>query len=163
MVDREARSEALRALQRFLDCVTTNDEYESEYPLPELFGRKASKDPAIRAIHSMSWNWFDDFKDHKLEREYELDPETKSVAERCHQFLRSDYEYEWKETNFISTGFIGSVLTTLGIARTVPSVEERIANHLDQPEGEASAWPFFRNIDRMTAEQTSERMDRTQR
>ena len=142
MVDQETRSEAFLALKRFLTCETTNDEYEGEYPLPTLFGRKESKDLAIKAIYTMSWNWFDDFNNHKLEREYELDLETRRIAERCLAFLETNYEYEWQETNFISTGFVGSVLTTLGLRPTVPGVEERIRNYLDQPEGDASVWPF---------------------
>jgi len=147
MVDEQARREALTALQRFLACETTNDEYEDEYPPGTLFGKKASSDPAIKAIHTMSWNWFDDFNNHKLEREYELDPESRTVADRCVAFLRSNFEYEWHENNFISTSFMASVLTTLRLVPTVPSVEERIKNHLDQPEGDASVWPFFRRDD----------------
>jgi hypothetical protein len=160
MVDRQARNEALQALRRFLRCETTNDEYESEYPLPVLFGRKESKDPAIKVIHGMSWNWFDDFNSHKLEEKYELDPETKQVAERCCVFLDSDCEYEWRETNFIQTGFTRSVLTTLGLIRTTPTLEERIANHLDQPEGDAAVWPFFRQSDYLAATQKLETITR---
>jgi hypothetical protein len=147
MVDRQARDEARAALQRFLNCEITNDDYESEYPLPELFGRKESKDIAIKAIHGMSWNWFDDFNAHKLEGEYELDSETREIANRCCQFLAESYEYEWRESNFMSTGFTRSLLITLGLIPRVPSVEERIANYLDQPEGDASVWPFFRRSD----------------
>jgi hypothetical protein len=155
MIDTQARHEALLALERFLACETTNDEYESEYPLPELFRRKESKDLAIKAIHSMSWNWFDDLNNHKLEHEYELDPETKAIAERCRLFLGTSFEYEWRETNFMSTGFTSSVLTTLGLSRTRPTVEERVANHLDQPEGYAAVWPFFRNEDFLAATQNA--------
>jgi len=151
MIDRQARTEALTALKRFLSCETTNDEYECEYPYPRAWGKKASSDPAIKAIHGMSWNWFDDFNSHKLEREYELDSEVQAIADRCCQFLSSDCEYEWKETNFMKTGFTRSVLTTLGLTRTVPQIEEQIAHHLDQPEGDASVWPFFRNEDYVAA------------
>jgi hypothetical protein len=151
MVDEQTRREALTALQRFLACETTNDEYEGEYPLPTLFRRKASTDPAIKAIYSMSWNWFDDFNNHKLERGYELDSEVREIAERCVTFLQSDCEYEWHETNFISTSFMRSVVTTLGLSPTTTGVEERVKNHLDQPEGDASVWPFFRREDLITA------------
>ena len=153
MVDEQARREALTALQRFLACETTNDEYEDEYPLPILFRRKASGDPSIKAIHTMSWNWFDDFNNHKLEREYELDPEAQAVADRCVAFLGTDFEYEWHENNFISTAFMRSVVTTLGLSQSTPGVGERIKNHLDQPEGDASVWPFFRREDLIAATQ----------
>lgn len=151
MVDREARDKALHALKRFIACETTNDEYEGEYPLPELFGRKESKDLAIKAVHTMSWNWFDDFHPHKLEGGYSLEPEVQQVADRCALFLGASYEYEWKEANFISTGFIQSAMTILGLSRSVPTVGERITSHLDQPEGDASVWPFFRIFDYVRA------------
>jgi hypothetical protein len=153
MVDKQTRREALTALRRFLACETTNDEYGGEYPLRTLFGRKASGDPAINAIHTMSWNWFDDFNNHKLEREYELDPESQAVADRCVAFLGANFEYEWYENNFISTAFMRSLITTLGLSSTTPGVQERIKNHLDQPEGDASVWPFFRREDFIAATQ----------
>jgi hypothetical protein len=147
MVDTEARRVALGALKRFLECKTDSDEYDSEYPHPELFGRKASKDRAIKAIYGMSWNWFDDLNPHKLEHEHSLDTKIAAIAKRCTLFLSSGVEYEWREDDFMQTGFTRSVLTTLGLIRTVPTVEEQIANHLDQSEGETSVWPFFRSAD----------------
>ena len=144
MLDRTTRAEAFLALRRFVFGDITNDDYESEYPLPELFGRKASSDRAIRAIYEMSWSWFDDFHSHKLEGEYALDDETRRVAHRCLLFLQSDVEYRWKETRFIKAGTMISNLLTLGLTRTRLSLEEQLAAHLDQPDGDAFAWPFYR-------------------
>jgi hypothetical protein len=147
MIDREARQLALNALHRFLNCETDSDEYEAEYPLPVLFGRKESKDRVIQAVYSMSWNWFDDVYPHKLDHECALELEIQQIADRCLLFLASDLEYEWHENNFMQTGYTGSVLTSLNIIQRVPSVVERISNHLDQPEGDAAVWPFFRSAD----------------
>jgi len=143
MIDRPSRIEAFEALSKFVAGETTNDDYESEYPLPELFGRKSSLDPAIGAIYEMSWSWFDDFHPHKLEGAYALDEETMQIAQRCLAFLQSDAEYRWKETRFIKVGSMISNLVTLGLVRRHLSIEERLAAHLNQPDGDASCWPFF--------------------
>ena len=84
---------------------------------------------------------------HKLEGEYELDGEVLEIANRCVTFLKSDCEYEWRESNFMSTGWVRSALTTLNLVRSFPTVRESLAHHLDQPEGDAAVWPFFHAAD----------------
>lgn len=147
MIDRQTRVEAFQALRRFAAAETTNDEYESEYPLPELFGRRSSPDQAIRAVYELTWSWFDDLHTHKLEGQYALDEETKHVANCCLLFLRSEVEYQWKEARFMKAGSVISNLLTLGLTRRPVSLEERLAAHLDQSEGDASVWPFFRRAE----------------
>jgi len=153
MVDRLARNKALTALRRFLRCETTNCEYELEYPL----SKRESNDPAIEAISTVSWSWSDDFREHKLEGKYELSPEEKEFAERCCLLLASNFEYKWRETNFIRTNGISSGhLTTLGLVQTLQSADEMFVSHLDQPEGDASVWPFFQRDEFIAAQQTHE-------
>ena len=147
MVDHGARAKAFQSLRRFVACETTNDEYEDEYPLPELFGRRRSSDRAVRAIYEFSWSWFDDIYPHKLEGKHSLTEEAGLIAERCLLFLQSDLEYEWKEGRFIGNGSVSSVLVTLGLTQYCLSLTEQLAAHLDQPEGDASVWPFFRKTD----------------
>lgn len=147
MIDHQTRIEAFNALRRFVACETTNDDYESEYPLPEPLGRKWSADRAIRAIYEFSWSWFDDFYPHKLEGKHALNDETMRVAERCLLFLQSDAEYEWTETRFIKLGTLLSNLVTLGLTHRHLSLDEQLFAHLDQPAGDSSAWPFFRRRD----------------
>jgi len=142
MVDREARQQAAHAVRRFLDCETTNDVYESEYPL------HWSQDLAIRAIYELSWSWFDDFNAHKLEGKYELPVEMRMIGERCALFLGSGHEYDWKEFKFISTGiFSRSELITLGLTDHQVGINESLAAYLDEPQGDATVWPFFRASD----------------
>jgi hypothetical protein len=147
VIDRQARTEAVHALRRFIDCATTNDEYESEYPLPEIFGRRWGGDRAIRAIYEFSWSWFDDFDSHRLEGKYALPDDFSPVAERCVLFLRTDCDYEWKEEKFIGSGLQPSHLLTLGLMTHRVAIDEQLAAHLDQAEGEAHVWPFFRLAD----------------
>jgi hypothetical protein len=144
-VDFETRAVAACALQRFLDCDTTNDDYESEYPLPELFGRKWSSDLAIRAIYEFSWSLFDDINTHRLEGKYALNEETERVGRRCVLFLRSSAEYEWREAKFIKAGALLSHLVTLNLMDRPLTLEEQLAAHLNEAEGEAAVWPFFRH------------------
>jgi hypothetical protein len=147
MVDQNARLEAAQALRRFLNCQTTNHDYESEYPLAELFGRKRSKDPAIQSVYELSWYWFDDLVTHKLEGRYELSREMHEVGERCLLFFHTSLEYEWRETRFIGSDVQPSNLITLGLADNHLTIAEQLSAHLNQPEGDASVWPFFRRED----------------
>lgn len=146
MIDREARMEAARAVRRFLDCVTNNEEYLSEYPSPPSFGRRG-KDPAIRAIYEFTWNWCDDFDTHRLEGEHRLDEEARGIGWRCVLFLESDIEYEWRKVNFMWTGIHILDILRLGRRHKPATLDEKLAAHLAQPEGDASVWPFFRNSD----------------
>ena len=147
MIDREARAEAFKALRRFIECQSTSDEYEDEYPLPDVSGRRRSPDPAIQAIYEFSWSWFDDFYPHKLDGPHSLPEDTRQVAERCLLFLRSDVAYEWKQVRFIAAGAVLSNLITLGMMGRRLAIEDQLAAHLDQPEGDAALWPFFRRSD----------------
>ncbi|MCL2661475.1 MAG: hypothetical protein FWD64_13285 [Acidobacteriaceae bacterium] len=148
-------------MRRFLCCETTNDEYDAEYPHPEMFGRCSNADPAIRAIWNISWFWYDDIETHKLEGKHELTPETKEIAERCCLFLASDSRYKWRKTKFTSiggivTGIFCSVFTALRLKRTRPTVYGEFAQFLNQPEGDASVWPFFRRDELVAAQQAHE-------
>jgi hypothetical protein len=156
MIDKETRLKAHNALKRFLVCEIDSNDYECEYPShAKLFG-PANPDRAIKAIFGISWSWFDDLTPHKLEREHALPSETQQLADRCLLFLESDREYEWREDNFIKVDFTRTVLTTLGLNRSSPPVEQTFANLLAQPEGDASVWPFFRQDDFIAAKQDSE-------
>jgi hypothetical protein len=153
MIDKETRLKAHNALKRFLACEIDSNDYDCEYPShAKLFG-PANPDRAIKAIADMSWYWYDDLSPHKLEGEHKLDTEAQDLAERCCAFLASDYEYEWRETKFVISGFPAPQLTTLGLVRTGLPLMETIASHLDQPEGDASVWPFFRRSDFIAAKQ----------
>jgi hypothetical protein len=156
MMDKETRLRAHNALKRFLDCEIDSNDYACEYPShAKLFGH-ANPDRAIKAIGDMSWYWYDDLNPHKLEGEHRLDSEVHDIAVRCCMFLASDCEYEWRETKFAVSGFPAPQLTTLGLVRTGLPLMEALASHLDQPEGDASVWPFFRQSDFIAAQQNSE-------
>lgn len=169
MVDLEVRKKAAQAVRRFLDCQTTNDEYEAEYPLPGLFEKNRTTDMAIRAVYASSWYWFDDLSTHKLDGVYVLTPETKKLAERCVLFLQTGFEYEWKRSKFIGafTDILAGIcaqiskVITLGLVEpsrhpSALSFDEEFAAWLNQPEGDASVWPFYRLSDYESALQSAE-------
>jgi len=135
MIDREFRDQAGLAVRRFLDCTIDNNDFQLEYPL------KPSDDPVIRAIQEYVWHWYDDLSVHKLIKDHALSDDEREIGERCVLILRSDVEYEWRESKFIS-----SALFSLGFASQL-ALSEQLALYLNQPEGDASVWPFFRRSD----------------
>jgi hypothetical protein len=154
MIDREYRDQAARAVRRFLDCEIDNFDYENKYPRPSLFSKRRIEDHAIQSIEELTWNWYDDFSAHKLEGTHSLSLEMREVGERCVLFLASDTEYEWRERRFLGSGPMTSDLTTLNLNPTHLQLREQLAAHLDQPEGDASVWPFFRREDYEATRQT---------
>ena len=150
MIDRDTRLQAAKAVQRFLDGETNNEDYLSEYPSPPMLGRRG-KDPAIRAVYEFSWNWYDDFHTHRLEGEYQLPQETRAIGRRCVLFLKSDLKYEWRKANFMWTGIHLPNILRLGRRHKPDTLDEKLAAHLAQPEGDASVWPFFRMSDYQAA------------
>jgi len=91
MIDRHSRAKAIAAIRDFLDCRTTNDDFEWEYP-----GK--SDDRAILAIENVMWLFYSDHKVSKFVGP--LLPNAQSLVERILLFLPSDLEYEYKEVNF---------------------------------------------------------------
>jgi len=144
MIDRKCRDEAVSAVRRFLGCETDNIDFENEYP------EKTPDDPAIRVLSDFFWNLYDDFHSHKLDGEHTLSDEGRAICERCIIFLNSDAEYEWHETRLMfptraSSGEI--IVLDLSGAETPRTLAEYLQTYLDQPEGDASVWPFFRRSD----------------
>lgn len=146
MVNREARDRAARALRRFLDRETTNEEFDSEYAhIGPIWSR--GKDRAIAAIYGFAWNLYDDFEEHKLEGAYELDNPVCEMAERCVLFLRSGLSYEWKKTSFIGIDWRRILSGFLPLIRWEEDPKKRFERFLNESAGDASVWPFYRRED----------------
>jgi len=144
MVDPLARKHAQRALQRFVDCATTNREYIQEYPyVGRLWQRH--RDRAVTAIYEMTWNFYDDFEDHKLEGPFALPEEGLQLAARCLLFLATTLEYEWRTTRFMRVNWRDRI----PFLRRAPEAnhEKRLKKILHEPAGEATVWPFYRETD----------------
>ena len=90
MVDSIARLSAADAIQRFMACEITNEEFEERYP--------RSKDPALHAIHTMLWFTYDDLREHRLNGKYTLTPQARQIFEHCILFLKTDHEYTGRKS-----------------------------------------------------------------
>src|SRR6267378_6006063 len=94
MVNSEKRRLASELITKYLSLEITSDELNDDFP-------QDNSDPALEAIWSNLWFYYSD-RSHKAEGKYELPPEAKDLFERCVAFLRTDLEYEWPPTQWIS-------------------------------------------------------------
>jgi len=146
MVNREARDQAARALERFLKCETTNRVFESEYEEVATTWKRHT-DRGIAAVYGFAWNLYDDFEEHKLEGAHELDQPVLQMAERCLLFLRSDCEYEWRKAKLIGLDWRRILSRFLPWIQWEADPDKRFEQFLAEPGGEASVWPFYRRED----------------
>lgn len=96
MIDRKARDAAANAVRRFYHGITTNDEFDGEYPKSQ-----STADGGITAIGTMVWNFYDDHRVHVIRK---LAADERALFERCLAFLHSDLEYTWPQANFMRRG-----------------------------------------------------------
>ena len=146
MVDREVRDKAALALQRFLECETTNEEFDAEFTGLAATWKRHS-DRAIAAVYGFAWNLYDDFEEHTLEGAYELDEPVLAMAGRCVRFLRSDLEYEWRKAKFIGLDWRRIAARILPWVHWEQDPMKRFQAYLGEPSGDASVWPFYRRED----------------
>jgi hypothetical protein len=134
MVDRIKRSKAAVVLQRFIDGEISQFDFEEQFP-------SSRSDCAMEAISNMVWFFYDDLREHRLEGEHALTPDTRAMFERCILFLRSELEYAGP------TRFITPEIPTLP---EEPSIAQRFScwisgRETPQPKPltfTPSAWPF---------------------
>jgi hypothetical protein len=133
MVDAASRTRAAEAIQRFRDGAITNMEFEGLWPCYDR------RDRGLRAIETMLWRFYDDFREHKLAEDYELTPEGRRLFDRCILFLRTELEYSWADDDFIGTRSHAG-LTLLGLSES--NWEDVRLKHL-HIVGDDPFWPFF--------------------
>ena len=98
MVDSKARRCAADLVGEFRDGLITNREFEGSWPQHD------AGDRGLIAIETMLWHYCDDFRGDKLAGRHALEVDGRELFDRCVQFLRTDLEYEWTESDFIMTG-----------------------------------------------------------
>jgi hypothetical protein len=133
MVNAEKRQIAKRLVERFLACEITNDEFNDTFP-------RDKADPALEAIHSNLWSYYDEQHTHKLDGRHTLQPETRGLFERCAAFLASGLEYEWPSYNWISPKY--GLMRLFGLSRKINDEFERF-----KTSGSFEVWPFIREAD----------------
>jgi hypothetical protein len=132
MVNFEKRSFAGELIVKYLSLEITSDELNDDFPDDE-------RDPALEAIWSNLWRYYSDTS-HKAEGKHELSPEAKDLFERCAAFLRTDLDYEWPPTEWIS--FKYSLWRFLGLGKQIERVMKEFESH-----GDFEVWPFIRRED----------------
>ena len=132
VIDRKARDCAAVLLRQFASGRTTNFALENRWP--------DSKDPAIRAIESTIWCFYDDLTEHSLQGPFALAPQMKRVMARWIVFLHTNEPYEWP--NIACPGIRPlrrSWLThRLGLAKLLTRKEQRFLK-----SGAFDLWPFI--------------------
>jgi hypothetical protein len=141
VVDREKRDIASLLVRRFLAGAITSDELETEWP-----SNKA--DPALEAVGSMVWLFYDDHRPRRMLGKQAASSEERELLTRYAAYLESDIAYEWPESNFIRLGGLGALVPlSLGLLwpldRWIKARNARLDAQMDA-HGDLSFWPFTR-------------------
>lgn len=137
MIDRTARDAAAQALRSFINGKMTNFAFEGLQPQTE--------DPAIHAIWDTCWLYYDDFKEHRLERSHTLTEDERKACVRWIIFLHNDLEYKWPLIRH--PGSEPSPRSGKGFWRKLLSLnffdqsEEEVIRFLNS--GHYAVWPFI--------------------
>jgi len=145
MIDIQARKSATSALTRFfLHGETTNFQYMDEFPL-------RSKDHALKSIYFVLWGLYSDVREHRMSGAHALTPEAIDIVNRCILFLGTNREYEWDSRLFSlerAKRAWSRLLQRFFFRKNKPSIREQLLDVLsDEPQGDATVWPFRRRSD----------------
>ncbi len=132
MVNSEKRRFASELIAKYLSLEITSDDLNDEFP-------DDKGDPALEAIWCNLWPYYSDYS-HKAEGKHELSPDANDHFERCVAFLRSDLEYEWPATEWIS--FKYALWRLMGLGKRIERGMEEFNSH-----GDFEVWPFIRRED----------------
>lgn len=138
MVDREKRRVAADLIERLLAGTITTDDFDAGFP-------RDNDDPALAAIYERLWFHWDDRRPTVLAGKQALNDPTRTLFERCRDFLNSDLEYEWPR-KIHRAAFSRLLMRSLGLRRVVER-QEREAEKQIRAFGDYDAWPFLRAQD----------------
>lgn len=109
VIDRRSRDVVAELIRRFRDGQITNEDLITGWPAK-------SPGPALRAIETMVWPFYDDLRTHRLVGRHALTPEASETLSRYALFLDTDLPYEWRRTRFARISSLGWLpLLTLGL------------------------------------------------
>lgn len=141
MVNQPARERLVVVLQDFLAARTTNREFERSFE--QVLAEHRGQDRGIAAVYGFFWNLYDDYEEHKLAGEWALELPVGAMAERCAEFLATNLEYRWKQSNFIGLDWRRMFSRILPWVKVFEEPVERFRQRIAQPDGDALCWPFF--------------------
>jgi hypothetical protein len=132
VVDRKARDCAAELLRQFASGRITNFALENRWP--------NSKDPAVRALESTIWCFYDDFSEHTLQGPFALAPQMKRVVARWIVFLHTSEPYQWPSIAYPGVRPLRRNWLTqrLGLVNLFTRKEQRFLK-----AGSFELWPFI--------------------
>lgn len=136
MIDREKRDHLAHRLRLLAAGQITNDEFEDSLNLE-------SKDTGIwRIFNDGAWTLYSDLHEYKLVGRDRLTKEVKRNVSRVILFLKSDREFEWKN----SPWYVELLIGLLGIP-TFGLIPRIFYKSTWAKQGDVSVWPYIRKSD----------------
>ncbi len=132
MVNREKRDAAANAIQKVLDGELPGNRFLDEFPRDRI-------DPALGAIYERLWFYFDDRKAVPLSRDRSDYDKLRELLERCRDFLRTDFEYDWPSKFRAPISLL--LLRLIGARGAARKIEEREFKAMAS-FGSFEEWPF---------------------
>ena len=140
LVDRPARNTASQIFRDFISGKISNDEFEDKQPI--------THDCAINAVWNTAWVFYDDFKEHRLDRQYRLPPDQRRACVRWLLFLHSELLYEWPDINL--PGIDPTSRIQASFLKRLFSLHQDLSETTAQKflsAGHYPVWPFLRASD----------------
>lgn len=138
MIDLNARNKAAELLRHFAAGRVSNFDFEDQFP--------NSDDPAIIAIESSIWCFYDDFEEGRMSGKYSLSTEQKKIISRWVVFLYTDEPYNWP---FIA--YPGVRPLNHGTLSKLFGKEKK--EKVFMSNGDYDVWPFFKHENYLAAKE----------
>ena len=136
MIDRANRDIAARVLRDFAEGLSTNDDFERQFP-------RQSDDPGLAAIKANVWALYSDLHQHRLTGVHTPTRPVKALLERCVLFLESDVAFEWPVPTIRLSNLTDALVSRVRRAFTRSTRGE----DPQTSAGDEDVWPFFRSDD----------------
>lgn len=136
MIDRAKRDHLAHRLRLLALGQISNDQFDDSLDL-------RSQDRAIwRTYWDGAWTLYDDLREYRLTGKDRLTDEVKQNVARVILFLKSDREFEWRDTPWylrLPVGILG--FFTLGYASRI------FYKYTWEKQADISIWPYYRRSD----------------
>ena len=137
-MNRKDRSLLAENLRHYLSGRITNFEFVDR--IDELY---KSDDKAVVAIKKEFWFAHDDLREHRNSGKQKLNEESEDHVKRFILFLKSDNEYEWKDSVFPNPiNWILNLITLKSYPKKIKESEKELLEI-----GDKQVWPFFHETD----------------
>ena len=127
-------------LRHYLSGTLTN--FEFMYRIQPIY---KTDDKGVRAIENAFWYCYNDLKEHKNTGKNKLCEESENQIKRSIVFLKSNNEYEWRNSKFsLQINWIVNLITFGFYPQNTEKKETETENN---EIGDDQVWPFFRQVE----------------